>query len=144
MRMFEDDDAGYLGWIERNQHGFVVNTFRKPDPGYLMLHRTSCGTIRGKPARGERWTTGDFIRVCAETRADLDGIYAHLYGLSRDDFAYILEQFPIVKRKDEAAFGEYRTARLCLEAYDRFVADFRSVTFGFAEPPEHVHAMSTL
>jgi hypothetical protein len=53
-------------------------------------------------------------------RAELDGIYAHLYGLNRDDFAYILEQFPIVKRKDVAAFGEYRTARLCLEAYDYF------------------------
>ena len=53
-------------------------------------------------------------------RAELDGIYAHLYGLNRDDFAYILDQFPIVKRKDEAAFGEYRTARLCLEAYDYF------------------------
>jgi hypothetical protein len=53
-------------------------------------------------------------------RAELDGIYAHLYGLNRDDFSYILDQFPIVKRKDEAAFGEYRTARLCLEAYDYF------------------------
>ncbi|MGH2531279.1 MAG: N-6 DNA methylase [Thermomicrobiales bacterium] len=57
----------------------------------------------------------------AGLRAELDGIYAHLYGLSRDDFAYILNQFPIVRRKDEAAFGEYRTMRLCLAAYDRFV-----------------------
>jgi len=53
-------------------------------------------------------------------RAELDGLYAHLYGLNRDDFAYILEQFPIVKRKDVAAYREYRTARLCLEAYDYF------------------------
>ena len=36
----------------------------------------------------------------AQLRADLDGIYAHLYGLSRDDFAYILDTFPIVARKD--------------------------------------------
>lgn len=57
----------------------------------------------------------------AQLRADLDGIYAHLYGLSRDDFAYILDTFPIVARKDEAKCGEYRTKRLCLEAYDRFV-----------------------
>ncbi len=56
-------------------------------------------------------------------RAELDGIYAHLYGLSRDDFAYILDTFPIVKRKDEAAFGEYRTRRLCLEAYDYFAPE---------------------
>ena len=72
MRIFADDDTGYLAWVERNQQGFVVNTFRKPDPTYLMLHQASCGTIRGKPARGERWTTGDFIKVCADTRAALD------------------------------------------------------------------------
>jgi hypothetical protein len=53
-------------------------------------------------------------------RAELDGLYAHLYGLPRDDFAYILDQFPIVRRKDEASYGEYRTKRLCLEAYDYF------------------------
>ena len=51
MRIFEDDDAGYLAWIDGHQHGFVVNTFRKPDPRYLFLHRASCGTIRGKTAR---------------------------------------------------------------------------------------------
>jgi hypothetical protein len=31
MRIFEDD-AGYLAWIDGHQHGFVVNTTRKPDP----------------------------------------------------------------------------------------------------------------
>jgi hypothetical protein len=71
MRIFEDDDAGYLAWVDGNQHGFVVNTYRKPDPRYLILHRASCGSIRGKPARGDRWT-GDYIKVCAETRAELD------------------------------------------------------------------------
>jgi len=59
----------------------------------------------------------------ARLRAELDGIYAHLYGLSRDDFAYILDQFSIVKRKDEAAHGEFRTKRLCLEAYDYFAPE---------------------
>ena len=32
MRIFQDDDAGYLARIDGHQHGFVVNTFRKPDP----------------------------------------------------------------------------------------------------------------
>jgi hypothetical protein len=92
MRIFEDDDAGYLAWVERSQHGFVVNTFRKLDPRYLMLHRASCGTIRGKPARGDCWTTGDLIKVCAETRAELDhwarqiaGGELHPCGLCRPD-----------------------------------------------------------
>jgi hypothetical protein len=72
MRIFEDDDAGYLTWIDSHQHGFVVNTTRKPDPRYLILHRARCHTIRGKPACGKRWTTGYFIRACAEDRAELD------------------------------------------------------------------------
>lgn len=42
----------------------------------------------------------------------------HIYGVSRDDTDYILDTFPIVKRKDEAAYGEYRTKRLILEIYD--------------------------
>jgi hypothetical protein len=56
----------------------------------------------------------------ANLRAELDSIYAHLYGISRDDFAYILDTFPIVARNDFKLHGEYRTKRLCLEAYDRF------------------------
>jgi len=42
-----------------------------------------------------------------------------LFPTPRDAVAYILEQFPILKRRDEARYGEYRTARLVLEAYDR-------------------------
>ena len=37
-------------------------------------------------------------------RARLDALYFHLYGLSRDDAAYILDTFPIVRRHDKAAF----------------------------------------
>lgn len=32
---------------------------------------------------------------------------------------YILDTFPIVKRKDEAKFGSYRTKELVLDLYDR-------------------------
>jgi len=31
---------------------------------------------------------------------------------------YIMETFPIVKRKDEQKYGEYRTKRVILECYD--------------------------
>jgi hypothetical protein len=68
MRIFEDDDAGYLAWVENHQHGFDVNSYRKPDPRYLILHRATCGTITGKPARDDRWMTGEFIKACSETR----------------------------------------------------------------------------
>jgi len=51
-------------------------------------------------------------------RCELDAAYFHLYGIARDDVDYIMETFPIVKRKDEAAHGEYRTKRVILEMYD--------------------------
>jgi hypothetical protein len=51
-------------------------------------------------------------------RCELDALYFHLYGIARDDVDYILDTFPIVRRKDEAAYGEYRTKRVILEIYD--------------------------
>ena len=39
-------------------------------------------------------------------------------GRRRDDVAYIMDTFPIVKRKDKAAHGEYRTRRVILGIYD--------------------------
>ena len=48
-------------------------------------------------------------------RARLDALYFHLYGLSRDDAEYVLDDtFPIVRREDEAAFGTYRTRDMTL------------------------------
>ena len=40
--------------------------------------------------------------------------YFHLYGIGRDDADYILETFPIVRRKGEQAHGEYRTKRIAV------------------------------
>ncbi len=51
-------------------------------------------------------------------RCELDAAYFHLYGIERDDVDYIMETFPIVKRKDIARHGEYRTKRVILEMYD--------------------------
>jgi hypothetical protein len=62
-------------------------------------------------------------------RCELDALYFHLYGISRDDADYIMETFPIVKRKDIARTsddngegGEYLTKRIILEMYDQMVA----------------------
>jgi hypothetical protein len=51
-------------------------------------------------------------------RAELDTLYAHLYGLTREDLDCILDTFPIVRRKDEARYGDFRTRRLVLEYYE--------------------------
>lgn len=55
----------------------------------------------------------------AQLRAEIDAYVAHLYGLTRDEFAYILDTFPVLKRKEEQVFGEFMSKRKCLEEYDR-------------------------
>lgn len=51
-------------------------------------------------------------------RAELDACFFHLYGIDRNNVDYIMGTFPVVKKEDEERFGEYRTKRLILEAYD--------------------------
>ena len=64
-------------------------------------------------------------------RAELDAWYAHAYGLTRDELRYILdpadvkgadypsETFRVLKTNELRRFGEYRTAKLVLQAWDR-------------------------
>jgi hypothetical protein len=51
-------------------------------------------------------------------RAELDAAFFHLYSLDREEVDYIMDTFPIVRRKDAAIHGEYRTKRLILNRYD--------------------------
>lgn len=60
--------------------------------------------------------------------ARLDALFFYLYGLSRDDAAYILDTFPIVRQHDENTHGRYLTKELIL-AYMNAVgaSDFTTV-----------------
>lgn len=63
-------------------------------------------------------------------RAELDAWYARAYGLTRDELRYILdpadvkgpdypsETFRVLKNNEIARYGEYRTPRLVLSAWD--------------------------
>lgn len=67
----------------------------------------------------------------AKLRAELDAYFARLYGLSRRDLEYILdpktvmgddypsETFRVLRDAELSTYGEYRTQRLVLEAWDR-------------------------
>ncbi len=67
-------------------------------------------------------------------RAELDAWYARAYGLTRDELRYILdpadvmgpdypsETFRVLKNNEMKKFGEYRTQRLVLAAWDRQAA----------------------
>ncbi|MEV0661719.1 Eco57I restriction-modification methylase domain-containing protein [Actinomadura luteofluorescens] len=83
----------------------------------------------------------------AVIRAELDALFFHLYGISREDVDYIMDTFPIVKRKDEAKYGKYRTKDLVLAEYDRMAAvgvdldrpllDGENYTSTLTPPPGH-------
>ena len=67
----------------------------------------------------------------AQLRSELDAYYARLYGLTRDELRYILdpadvmgddypsETFRVLKNNEMREFGEYRTRRLVLAAWDQ-------------------------
>lgn len=77
-------------------------------------------------------------------RCELDAAFFHLYLGSKDEWQkepealtrafpsprhavdYIMETFPIVKRKDEAAYGTYRTKDTILELYDTLTESIRT------------------
>src|SRR4051812_17779242 len=70
----------------------------------------------------------------AQLRAELDAWYARAYGLTRDELRYVLdptdvkgpdypsETFRVLKKNEVARFGEYRTARLVLAAFDQLTS----------------------
>jgi hypothetical protein len=78
---------------------------------------------------GEPFCWGEVRR--AQLRAELDATYARLYGLTRDELRYILdpkeihgedfpgETFRVLKDKEIRRYGEFRTRRLFLEAWDK-------------------------
>lgn len=61
-------------------------------------------------------------------RCELDAAFFHLYGLNREDTAYVMDTFPIVRKHDEKAHGEYRTKRVILEIYDALAESTRTGT----------------
>ena len=63
-------------------------------------------------------------------RARLDALYFHLYGLSREDAAYVMDTFPIVRRDDEKRFGKYRTKEMVLAYMNALSAGDTGVRVG--------------
>jgi len=68
-------------------------------------------------------------------RAELDAYYAALYGLTDEELRYVLdphdvhgedfpsETFRVLKEREQREFGEYRTRRLVLEAWQQLKRD---------------------
>ena len=57
-----------------------------------------------------------------QLRGELDAAFFHMYGISRNDTAYILDTFPVLQQSEVRTHGEYRTKRAVLETYDALAA----------------------
>ncbi len=71
-------------------------------------------------------TNGDWRSADGETAADLARLTVS-FPTPRAAVAYIMDTFPIVRRKDEAKFdGDYRTRRVILAIYDALAESMRT------------------
>ena len=57
-----------------------------------------------------------------QLQCEIDAAFFHLYGISQDDTAYILDTFPVLERSEKRQYGEYRTKCMVLEVYDALTA----------------------
>ncbi|GCF08501.1 Eco57I restriction-modification methylase domain-containing protein [Dictyobacter arantiisoli] len=105
-----DEDISLYDWVFTRTLELIYNAWD------LEAFAQDCG-YDGPPFRWDEERR--FLLRC-----ELDAAYFHLYGIQRADVDYIMETFPIVKRKDEKQYidaegkGEYRTKRVILDIYD--------------------------
>lgn len=104
-------DCGYDGapfvWDEARRFELRCEL----DAAFFHLYLPSTPEGQWRPARLANGAVTD------ETAAELAALRQH-FPTPRDAVSYILDQFPIVRQKDEAAHGRYRTKERILEIYD--------------------------
>ncbi|MYN68491.1 MAG: N-6 DNA methylase [Acidobacteria bacterium] len=81
------------------------------DAAFFHLYLPSDDRGDWRPARSADGCPHD------ETSAELDELRAH-FSSPRAAVGYVMDTFPIVRRKDEERFGQYRTRDVILEIYD--------------------------
>ena len=57
-----------------------------------------------------------------QLHCEIDAAFFHLYGISRDDTAYVLDTLGVLEQSERREHGEYRTKRVVLETYDALAA----------------------
>ncbi|OBB87562.1 restriction endonuclease [Mycobacterium colombiense] len=109
------------------------------NPYVLELAYTSC---RLKPYAQDLGDNGPPFHWDPERRgllrADLDAGFLHIYGLDRDEAEHVLDSFNVIRNYEERDFGEFRTKRLVLDAYDRMTQAIANGGKGWkslADPP---------
>ena len=104
-------DCGYGGppfqWDEERR--FLIRC--ELDAAFFRLYLPADQEGSWRPARATDGCPYD------ETPEQLAELTRH-FPSPRDAVSYIMDTFPIVRRKDEQTYGEYRTKRMILDIYD--------------------------
>jgi hypothetical protein len=83
---FDNDESGYLTWLDMHRSGFVVNGRREFDPDYMVLHRATCGSInvhRGINEKPGGFTERNYVKYCGESIEELEEFLRKLKGRSQ-------------------------------------------------------------
>ena len=69
VTVFDHDEDAYPAWLAAHPRGYVVNIERGLNLDRAKLHCAECYSISdpGKP-----YVSGDYVKVCADQRAELD------------------------------------------------------------------------
>ena len=67
--MFKDDDDGFFEWQSSTPDGEFINTERKPNPKYLVLHKSGCPHFKGNEP--VQWTNA-YVKVASDERDALE------------------------------------------------------------------------
>ena len=84
------------------------------EPAYTVWNLKACTEDGGDDSQSFLLDPERYFRL----RCEIDTTFCHLYGLSREDAALILDTFPVLQRSEERGHGEYRTKRVVLETHD--------------------------
>ncbi|GGK80799.1 HNH endonuclease [Rufibacter glacialis] len=74
MRVFDKDDRDYLSWMNANPAAFVVNTERRGNSRYYVIHRSGCPHIAITSGQTYgAFTERNYIKLCSHDPGEIEG-----------------------------------------------------------------------
>ncbi|MGW7466029.1 Eco57I restriction-modification methylase domain-containing protein [Streptomyces xantholiticus] len=117
LNLFQFGQLPFLDPSQLSRHANMI-TPRVLELTYTAFDMASFARDLGDTGAPFRWNENRRSVI----RAELDALFFHLYGIDRDDTAYIVDTFNVTRDNDIKAHGEYRTKNLILAEYDRMAA----------------------
>lgn len=124
VRIFDDQEEGYLAWIEENPSGFVANMDKaKSMKQYPMIHSAGDAAV-SKDKRGN-FTTNAYFKICSTDLRELKNYLKHKYHR----FTYCMKCFETLEEQreldEEAAIEEIQHSPLTVTQKEQLVKSRR-------------------